>query len=138
MDDFRTELSAAIAAMRDAGLEPAFLIVDLDGLAAVKQSNDPGALATLRDAASGAISSAAGGCDTFTYGEERVVAILPGFRRLQTFALIDKLRRALPLLGQSFDCALRPEFDVLEYDEKSGVAGLVSQLAKLTREREVA
>ncbi|MBF6600691.1 MAG: hypothetical protein IVW36_09285 [Dehalococcoidia bacterium] len=138
MDDFRTELAAAIAAMTEAGLEPAFLIVDLEGLTAVKQSNDPGALATLRDAASGAISAAGGDCDTFTYGEERVVAILPGFRRLQTFALIDKLRRALPLLGQSFDCALRPEFDVLEYDEASGVAGLVRQLAKLTGERDAA
>jgi hypothetical protein len=138
MDDFRTELTAAIEAMRDSGAEPTFLIVDLDGLAAVKHSSDSGALDTLRDAATGAISVATGGCDTFTYGEERIVAILPGFRRLQTFALIDKLRRALPLLGQSFDCALRPEFDVLEYDEALGVAGLVSQLAKLTHEREAA
>jgi hypothetical protein len=50
------------------------------------------------------------------YGEERIVAILAGFDRLRTFAMIEKLRRGLPLLAQSFDCFLRPEFDVLEYD----------------------
>jgi hypothetical protein len=138
MDDFRTELTAAIDAMRQDGIEPSFLIVDLHGLTAVKQSSDAGALATLQDAATGAISAAAGGCDTFTYGEARVVAILQNYRRLQTFALIDRLSRALPLLGQSFDCALRPEFDVLDYDDQAGVAGLVSQLAKLTRDREAA
>ena len=52
------------------------------------------------------------------------------FDRLKTFALIQKLRRTIPLLGQSFDCFLRPECDVLEYDAQTGAAGLISQIAK--------
>jgi hypothetical protein len=133
MDDFRLELGAVVDAMREAGTEPVFLIADLDGMAHIKKVHGAESLDTFRAAAIDAISAAAGGCDTFTYGEERIVAILGGFGRLQTFSLIDKLRRALPLLGQSFDCILRPEFDVLEYDAQLGVAGLVAQLGKLKR-----
>ena len=138
MDDFRKELAAVVDVMRGDGVEPAFLVVDLEGIAAIRQMHGAGSLDTFRDTAIGAISAAANGCDTFTYGDERIVAILGGFGRLQTFALIEKLRRALPFLGQSFDVVLRPEFDVLEYDEGTGVAGLVAQLARLSRNREVA
>lgn len=137
MDDFRTELSALVDAMREDGVEPSFLIVDLDGIDHIKKTHGAESVEKFRDAATGAIAAAGGNCDTFTYGEERIVAILGGFGRLKTFALIDKLRRILPLLGQSFDCVLRPEFDVLDLDEQ-GVAGLVGQLAKLTRHRDVA
>ncbi|MHB8375931.1 MAG: hypothetical protein ACYDEB_03135 [Dehalococcoidia bacterium] len=138
MDEFRTELTAVVDAMRAAGVEPVFLVVDLEGIAAIRQMHGAASLDTFREAAIGAISAAGRGCDTFTYGDERIVAILAGFARLQTFALIEKLRRALPLLGQSFDVVLRPEFDVLEYDEQQGVAALVAQLAKLTRHRDAA
>jgi GGDEF domain-containing protein len=137
MDDFRMQLTAVIDAMREAGSEPSFLVVDLDGIEFIKKTHGDESVARFREAATGAISNAAGGCDTFRYGDERIVAILGGFSRLRTFALIEKLRRMLPLLGQSFDCALRPEFDVLDLDEQ-GVAGLVAQLAKLTRDREAA
>ncbi len=133
MDDFRLELGAVVDAMREAGSEPVFLIADLDGMAYIKKTHGAESLDTFRAAATEAISAAGGGCDTFMYGEERVVAILAGFGRLQTFSVIDKLRRALPLLGQSFDCILHPEFDVLEYDPQLGVAGLVAQLGKLKR-----
>jgi hypothetical protein len=48
--------------------------------------------------------------------------------RLKTFSLIDKLRRTIPLVGQSFDCFLRPNFDVLEYDDATGIGALIAQL----------
>ena len=137
MDDFRMQLTAVIDAMREAGSEPSFLVVDLDGIEFIKKAHGDDSVERFREAATGAISNAAGECDTFRYGDERIVAILGGFSRLRTFALIEKLRRMLPLLGQSFDCVLRPEFDVLDLDEQ-GVAGLVAQLAKLTRDREAA
>ena len=137
MDDFRNELTAVVDAMREAGREPSFLVIDLDGVEYIKKAHGEESVERFREAATGAISNAAGECDTFRYGDERIVAILAGFGRLQTFALIDKLRRMLPLLGQSFDCVLRPEFDVFELDEQ-GVAGLVAQLARLTRDREAA
>ena len=137
MDDFRTELTAVVDAMRESGVEPSFLVVDLVGMDYIKRTHGAESVEKFREAATGAISSAAAECDTFTYGDERIIAILSGFGRLQTFALIDKLRRILPLLGQSFDCALHPEFDVLDLDEQ-GVAGLVAQLAKLNRNREAA
>ena len=42
--------------------------------------------------------------------------------------MIDKLRRQIPLLGQSFDCFLRPEFDIFEYDEHAGISALITQI----------
>ena len=138
MDDFRTELTALVEAMRAEGIEPAFLVVDLDGIDYLKRSRGSESAESFRSAATGAIAAAAGDCDTFSYGEERVVAILPGFSRLKTFALIDRLQRALPLLGQSYDCALRASFDVLEYDATVGVPGVIAQLAKLQRDEHVA
>jgi len=138
MDDFRTELTALVDAMRAEGIEPAFLVVDLDGLDYLKHSRGSESADNFRLAATGAISSAAGGCDTFSYADQRVVAILPGFSRLKTFALIDRLQRALPLLAQSYDCDLRAAFDVLDYDDAQGVPGVIAQLAKLTRDEHVA
>lgn len=133
MDDFRNELGALIDALEADGIEPVFLIVDLEGIMQVKRDHGADTLEKFRAAMVDAISNAAGGCDAFTYGDERIVAVLPGLPRLKTFALIEKLRRTLPFLGQSFDCVLRPDFDVLEYDPAHGVAGLVSQLSRLSR-----
>jgi hypothetical protein len=134
MDDFRTQLSAVIEGMLAEGVEPVFLVIDLYGVERIKQMHGQESIDKFRAAATGAITSAGSGCDAFTYGEDRIVAILPGFERLKTFALADKLRRSLPYLAQSFDFALQPEFDMLEYDETTGVAGLINQLVK-RRER---
>lgn len=130
MDDFRSQLAAVIDTLTAAGVRPVFLVVDLDGIDDVKRTQGAESVANLRAGAVDAITAAAGGCDAFTYDEQRVVAILPGFPRLKTFALIERLRRALPLLGQSYDCTLRPEFDVIEYEDEHGVAGLISQLVR--------
>ena len=47
----------------------------------------------------------------------------------ETKAINQKLRKAIPLLGQSFDCFLRPDFDVVEYRADVGVGGLINQIA---------
>lgn len=109
-------------------IEPVFLVVDLIGAEYIKRQHGTESLETFREAAADAIVGAARGGLALPYGEGRVVGILPGPDRLKTFALIDKLRRALPMLAQSFDCVLQPEFDVLEYDERSGIASVMSQL----------
>jgi GGDEF domain-containing protein len=137
MDDFRSQLSAALDGLIEAGVQPVFLIIDLDGAERIKATHGDESFEKFRAAAADAVSNAGKGCDVFTYGEQRVVGILPGLGRLQTFALIDRLRRGLPLLSQSFDCALEPDFDVVEYDPSTGVAGIVSYLAK-PRQREQA
>lgn len=139
MDDFRSQLSSLVDAMVAEGVQPVFLVVDLPGIEQIKRTHDAESLATFRQTTIGAIVSAGHGCGAFSYGEERVVAILPGFDRLKTFAVIEKLRRGLPLLAQSFDCYLRPEFDVLEYDPSTGIPGLIGQLARQpSRDRDVA
>jgi len=113
MDDFREQLSAVIETMRLEGNQPVFLVVDLDGIEYLKKVHGAESVEKFRAASVEAVSAAAQGSDAFTYGENRIVAILAGYDRLKTFALIDKLRRSLPFLGQSFDCVLTPEFDVL-------------------------
>jgi len=139
MDDFRSQLSSLVDAMLEQGVEPVFLVVDLPGIEQIKRSHGADSLAMFRQTAIDAVVSAGHGCDAFSYGEERLVAILPGFDRLKTFAIIEKLRRGLPLLAQSFDCYLRPDFDVLEYDPATGIAGLIGQLARHpARDRDVA
>jgi GGDEF domain-containing protein len=130
MDDFRAQLSSVIDALLAEGVQPVFLVIDLYGVERIKQMHGQESIDKFRAAATGAITSAGSGCDAFTYGEDRIVAILPGFERLKTFAMAEKLRRSLPYLAQSFDFALQPEFDVLEYDAATGVPGLVNQLVK--------
>jgi hypothetical protein len=128
MDEFRTQLRNLIDAMRADGVEPAFLVVDLEGAAQIK-ARGIDSLDNFKDAAVRTVVNATGGADAFTYGDDRVVAILGGdFGRLKTFAVIEKLRRAIPLLGQSFDCYLRPNFDVIEYDEATGIGALITQI----------
>jgi hypothetical protein len=129
MEDFRTQLRGLIDAMRAEGVAPAFLVVDLEGAEAIKAARGAESIEQFKDAAVRAVVSATGGADAFTYGDDRVVAILGAeFGRLKTFAIIEKLRRTIPLVGQSFDCYLRPNFDVLEYDEQAGIGALITQL----------
>lgn len=138
MDDFRSQLSAVIDEMLAAGVEPVFLVVDLDGVEVIRHSHGQESLDKFRKAAVSAVASAGSGCDAFTYGEDRIVAILPGLDRLKTFALAEKLRRGLPYLGQSFDFVLQPEFDIFEYEPATGVAGVIARLIKRPRDADVA
>lgn len=132
MDDFRTQLTAVIDHMMEAGDTPIFLVVDLDGALDIKRVRGVKSLDEFKAQAIELVGSLTDGCDAFTYGDETLVAMLSAntFDRLKTFALIQKLRRAIPLLGQSFDCYLRPECDVLEYEAATGTAGLIAQIAK--------
>ncbi len=135
MDDFRAYLEAAVDAVLALGLKPVFLVVELCGALEIKRVHGADSLATFRETATGAIVAAGGGCESFTYGDERVVAILPGYDRLKTFAVIEKLRRGLPFLAQSFDCVIRPEFDVIEYDLTTGIGGVITQLVRQAQTR---
>jgi hypothetical protein len=137
MDDFRGQLNALIDHIRACGDEPLFLIVDLTGAEEIKRTRNAESLEEFKQAAIQIVSNATNGSDAFTYGDEKLVAILSAreFDRLRTFALIQKLRRAIPLLGQSYDCFLRPECDVLEYDPQSGVAGLISHITRMQKEQ---
>ncbi len=140
MDDFRSQLTAVIDHMAQEGDTPLFLVIDLDGALDIKRMRGVEGLDNFKKDAIAMVSSLTNGCDAFTYGDETLVAILgaSSYDRLKTFALIQKLRRAVPLLGQQFDCYLRPECDVLEYDPQTGAAGLISQIARrqqLTHER---
>jgi len=137
MDEFRTQLRNLIDEMRAGGVEPAFLVVDLEGAAAIKAQGDD-SLDRFKEGAIRSVVSATGGADAFTYGDDRVVAILGSeFDRLKTFAIIEKLRRAIPLLGQSFDCFLRPNFDVIEYDEATGIGALITQITTRRTQEEL-
>ena len=128
MDDFRTQLNAIVEPILTEGIEPVFLVVDLIGAEYMKRQHGAESLEKFHTAAADAISGAAHGGAAISYGEGRIVAVLPGHDRLKTFALIEKLRRALPMLSQSFDCVLQPEFDVLEYEPGTGIAGVMAQL----------
>jgi hypothetical protein len=140
MDDFRSQLTAVIDHMAQQGDTPIFLVVELYGALDIKRVRGVEGLDQFKKDAIELVASLTNGCDAFTYGDETLVAILSaaGYDRLKTFALIQRLRRAVPLLGQAFDCFLRPECDVLEYDPHSGAAGLISQIARrqqVTHER---
>jgi hypothetical protein len=138
MDDFRTQLSAVIADMQAEGDDPIFLIVDLYGADEIRRARGVEGLEQFKRSAIDCVAQATDGADAFTYGDDKLVAILGSrrFDRLKTFALIQKLRRTIPLLGQSYDCFLRPECDVLEYDPHSGAAGLISHITRMQREHE--
>lgn len=129
MDDFRRELTALVDGLLAEGTVPMFLMVDLVGAEHLRHSaKDPGALTRFRETCMASLSGAAGNTDVFSYGEIRIVGILRGFDRLKTFALVEKMRRTLPLLGQSFDVILQPEFDTIEFDAATGVTGVINQL----------
>ena len=128
MDDFRTHLSQVVEAMLAANIEPVFLVVDLHGVEYIKRQQGTESLEQFHEAAAGAVEGASQGGAALSYGEGRIVAILPGHSRLKTFAIIEKLLRVLPMLAQSFDCMLQPGFDVLEYDADTGIGGVMAQL----------
>ena len=128
MDDFRKELTAVVDDLVASGVIPMFLVVDLVGAEYLRASGNAEGLPKFRETCMESLSGAAGGAETFSYGEIRIVAILQGFDRLKTFSLVDKMRRMLPLLSQSFDVMLQPEFDTIVYDEATGVAGVINQL----------
>jgi hypothetical protein len=128
MDDFRKELTALVDGLLAQGITPMFLMIDLVGAESLRSSRDTESLPRFRETCMASLSAAAADAATFSCGDVRVAAILCNFDRLKTFALIEKMRRMLPLLGQSFDCTISPEFDTIEYDALSGVPGVISQL----------
>ena len=138
MDDFRQQLTLVLDAMLAEGGEPLFLVVDLEGVKELKETHGDESLQKFKQAAIDAVIGATRGADAFTYGDDSIVAILDGheYDRLRTFALIQTLRKAIPLLGQSFDCFLRPDFDVLEYKPAEGPAGLINGIANARRARQ--
>lgn len=140
MDDFRAQLTQAVDEMIARQVEPVFLVVDLFGAEYIKSQHGAESLAKFHEAAGDAIMGASRGGSALSYGEGRIVGILPGHDRLKTFAMIEKLRRSLPMLAQSFDCILQPDFDVLEYEAGTGIAGVMAQLVTrpLLPTREVA
>jgi hypothetical protein len=139
MEDFRAQLRDLIEALQAEGVTPAFLVVDLPGAEEIKRVQGPDSMERFKDGAIRAVVSATGGADAFTYGDERVVVVLgAGWERLKTFALIQKLRRVMPMLGQSFDCYIAPEFDVIEYDPATGFSTLLNQLTQHRRREDVA
>lgn len=130
MDDFRTQLTTLIDDLLADGRTPMFVIVDLVGAEQIRQAKDTDSLERFRDTCLSALVGASRGGDAFSYGDYRIVGILPAFDRLRTFALVEKMRRTLPLLAQSFDCYLTPEFDTIEYDPETGVPGIITQIAR--------
>lgn len=137
MDDFRKELTLVIDDLMAEGRTPMFLMVDLCGAEVLRRGMDTESLTKFRETCMASLSNTAH-AETFSYGDLRIVAVLHGYDRLKTFALIDKMRRMLPLLSQSFDCVLSPEFDTIEYDERTGVAGIINQLVSVRRSSEAA
>jgi hypothetical protein len=139
MDDFRSQLRDLIESLQAEGVTPAFLVVDLQGADEIKRVQGIESMERFKDGAIRAVVSAANGADAFTYGDDRVVAVLgPEWDRLKTFALIQKLRRVVPMLGQSFDCYIAPAFDVVEYDPAAGFSGLITALTQRRRSEDVA
>jgi len=128
MDDFRTQLTEAVDPILTLEIEPVFVVIDLFGAEYIKSQHGAESLAKFHEATVDAVPSSSRGGTAISYGEGRVIGVLPGYDRLKTFALIERLRRALPMLAQSFDCILQPEFDVLEYDPGTGIAGVMAQL----------
>jgi len=138
MDGFREELSAQIDALLERGVSPMFLVVDLVGAETLRRSRDASSLDRFRESCLTALSSAANDAPAFSYGDIRIVAVLSGYDRLKTFALVEKMHRVLPLLSQSYDCIIAPEFDTLEYDEQTGISGIIAQITAPRRHAEAA
>src|SRR3990167_9408764 len=101
MEDFRSQLAAVVDTMVTQGRQPLFIIASLDGTEQMRAAHGAESLAKVKQAATDAVVSATAGADAFTYGDEKIVVILDGaaYDRLKTFALIQRLRRVIPLLG---------------------------------------
>ena len=130
MDDFRSQLNEIVDAMLEQNIEPVVLVVDLWGSEYIKRHRGAESADQFREAAGNCITNICGG-GAFVYGEQRIVGVMPAPNRIKTFAFIQKLQRSLPLVAQSYDCILQPEFDVLEFEPSGGVAGIMAQLVKL-------
>jgi hypothetical protein len=131
MNEFRSQLGSLIEEMLAAGARPVFLRIDLDGAEEIKSAHGAESLDKFKSAVISAVVTATDGADAFTYGDDRVIAILDdSWDRLRTFAMIHKLRRQIPFLGQSFDCFLRPDFDVIEYHDDQGLHGVIAMLTR--------
>ena len=115
-----------------------FLMVDLSGAEVLRYARDTESLPRFRETCMTSLSGAAGSAPVFAYGDLRIIGILGGYDRLKTFALVEKMRRMLPLLGQSYDCVIAPEFDTIEYDATAGIAGVINQLTAPRRQIEAA
>ena len=134
MDDFHLQLRQIVDDMVAAGVPPTFLIIDMEGSDHIKKTHGQEALDGFKEAAIRAVSSATHGADAFTQGDDRLVVVLGNdYDRLKTFSLIKRLRGVIPLLSQSFDLFLDPQFDVVEYDEAKGLGALMVELS--TRHR---
>lgn len=138
MDDFRRQLTEHLDVILEQGVEPMFLMVDLVGAEVLRYARDTDSLPRFRETCMTSLSGAAGNSPVFAYGEFRIIGLLGGYDRLKTFALVDKMRRMLPLLAQSYDCIVTPEFDTIEYDPQAGIAGLINQLAAPRRQVDAA
>jgi hypothetical protein len=138
MDDFRVVLAQHVDALLADGVEPIFLLVDLVGAEQLRLSRDTEALPRFRETCMDTLSGAANNAPAFSCGDTRIVALLGGYDRLKTFALIEKMRRMIPLLSQSYDTIVAPEFDTIEYDENTGITGVINQLTAPRRQAEAA
>lgn len=131
MDDARSQLAAAVDEAMAQGKTPAFLVIDLMGADYVKSLHGGERLGRFRESAMDLFrSNARPGSIVVETSESRLIGLLVGFGRLETFAFVERLRRALPLLAQSFDCDVVPDFDIVEYDPEAGIGGLAAYLAK--------
>ena len=138
MDEFRATLALQVDALLADGVEPIFLLVDLVGAEQLRLARDTEALPRFRDTCMATLSGAAGDAPVFSCGDTRITALLSGYDRLKTFALIEKMRRMIPLLSQSYDTIVAPEFDTIEYDEGTSITGVINQLTAPRRQPEAA
>lgn len=138
MDTFRIQLAEHVDALRAEGIEPMFLMIDLVGAEQLRFSRDQEALPRFRETCMGTLSGAAQEAPVFSHGDVRIIAILAGYDRLKTFALIEKMRRMIPLLSQSYDCVVTPEFDTIEFEPETGINGVWTQLTAARKQVEAA
>src|SRR5437667_6976621 len=124
MDDVRTRVVDLVDRMTGDGAEPVFLVADLFGAEVIYRTQGPVSFERFMGSVIDAVSSCTNSVDAFACSETRIVAVLAGVTRIRTFSFIDKLQHVLPLLSQSFDCDLDPQFDLIAYDPKAGAAGI--------------
>jgi len=138
MEDIRDPLRAACDEILARGESPVVVIMDLPGASAIRHNRDAASLQDFHASVGTAFVAAARGGAWIAVNEERVIGVLPACERLRLFALIGKLERSLPLLAQSYGCELVPEFDSVEYDERTGLAGLISYVTRPRPREQVA
>jgi hypothetical protein len=138
MEDIRDPLRAACDEILGRGETPVVVVMDLPGAGVIRHQRDDASLRDFHAAVGASFVAAARGGAWLPVSDERVIGVLPACERLRLFALIGKLERSLPLVAQSYDCELVPEFDSVEYDERTGLAGLVSYVTRPRPREQVA